>query len=147
MRTKVLLLMLATSFAALPALAVDPVNTGLFGNTAIKGYDPVAYFDGGPAKGSKKFVHAWQGAEWRFSSAENRDRFAGDPESFAPQFGGYCAWAVAQGDTAGIDPLAWKVENGKLYLNYNKKIQKKWAEDIPGNIAKAEKNWPSLLDG
>lgn len=125
--------------------AVEPVNTGTFNNVAIKGYDPVAYFDGGPAKGSKELIHEWQEAEWRFSTAENRDRFAADPEAFAPQYGGYCAWAVAKGSTAGIDPEAWKIVDGKLYLNYNAKIQKRWEEDVAGHIEKADAHWPELI--
>ena len=64
---------------------------------------------------------------------------------YAPQYGGYCAWAVSRGYTAGIDPDAWKIVNGRLYLNYSLKVQKQWAEDIPGNIAKAEENWPKIL--
>ena len=132
-------------FAAWWVQAVEPVNTGTFNNVAIKGYDPVAYFDGGPVKGSKELTYTWQEAEWHFSTAENRDRFAADPEAFAPQYGGYCAWAVAKGSTAGIKPDAWKIVDGKLYLNYNAKIQKRWEEDIAGNIEKADGHWPKLI--
>ncbi|WP_282955834.1 YHS domain-containing (seleno)protein, partial [Vibrio harveyi] len=78
-------------------------------------------------------------------SAENRDAFAKNPEKFAPQYGGYCAWAVSKGYTAKIDPNAWSIENGKLYLNYSKSVQATWEEDIPGNIASANKHWPTLL--
>ena len=78
------------------------------------------------------------------SSAANRDRFAADPEKYAPQYGGYCAWAVAQGYTAKIDPEAWRIVDGKLYLNYSKDVQTQWSEDIPGNITKGDANWPKL---
>ncbi len=138
-------LLLLTLLIAGPALALDPVNASFFGG-AIKGYDPVAYFTEGKAvKGSKEFTYEWNGATWRFSSAENRDLFAGNPEHYAPQYGGYCAWAVAQGKTAGIDPAAFQIVEGRLYLNYSRKIQERWAKDIPGNIAKADENWPALL--
>jgi hypothetical protein len=84
------------------------------------------------------------GATWRFASAEHRDRFAVDPERYAPQYGGYCAWAVSQGYTAKIDPAAWKIVDDKLYLNYSKDVQSQWSSDIPGNIAKADANWPGI---
>ena len=128
------------------ASAVSPVNKSLFGGVAIKGYDPVAYFvDARPVRGDKAFAFEWGGATWQFASAGHRDLFAGEPEKYAPQYGGYCAWAVANGDTAGIDPEAWRIVDGKLYLNYDKDIQKKWEADVPGNISKADRNWPELL--
>jgi YHS domain-containing protein len=128
------------------ARAEKPVNTSLFG-VAIKGYDPVAYFtEGKPVKGDSKITHEWNGATWQFASAEHRDAFKKSPEKFAPQFGGYCAWAVSQGYTANVDPeRAWRVVNEKLYLNYDRGVQKKWEQDIPGFIAKAEVNWPKLI--
>ncbi len=130
--------------ATVAAAGVAPVNTTLFG-VAIKGYDPVAYFtSGGPAEGSKEFEFVWQNAKWRFSSAANRDAFKAAPEKYAPQYGGYCAWAVSQGNTANIDPAAWKIVDGKLYLNYSADVQKKWQADIPGFIQRADANWPKL---
>jgi hypothetical protein len=87
------------------------------------------------------------GANWRFASAENRDRFAADPERYAPQYGGYCAYAVSEGTTADIDPEAWKVVDGKLYLNLSKDVQKLWEQDIPGYIEKADANWPEIRAG
>jgi YHS domain-containing protein len=128
------------------ARAEKPVNTTLLG-VAIKGYDPVAYFaDGKPAKGDAKFSHDWNGATWRFASVEHRDAFKAEPEKYAPQFGGYCAWAVSQNYTANSDPEnAWRIVNGKLYLNYNREVQQKWEADIPGNIAKGDSNWPKIL--
>lgn len=115
---------------------------------AIKGYDPVAYHkDGKPVKGSDKYELKWKDAKWRFASAENRDLFESDPEKYAPRYGGYCAWAVSQGTTASVDPKnAWSIVDGKLYLNYDVDIQKKWEKDIPGNIKKADANWPSVLN-
>ncbi len=136
---------LLVAFAAI-ARAEKPVNTTLFG-VAIKGYDPVAYFtDGKPAKGDSKFSYEWNGATWHFASAKHRDLFKASPDKYAPQFGGYCAWAVSQNYTANSDPEnAWKIVNGKLYLNYNRDVQKKWEGDVPGNIAKGETNWPKIL--
>lgn len=131
---------------AAPVLAVDPVNKSLFGGVAIRGHDPVAYFvESKPVKGSDDFEVEWNGATWRFSSARNRDTFKATPETYAPQYGGYCAWAVSQGYTAGIDPDAWKIVDGKLYLNYSKDVQKDWEADIAGNIRKGDQNWPKLL--
>lgn len=112
---------------------------------AIRGYDPVAYFlDGRPVRGQAAFVHAWGGTTWRFASAANRDRFAADPSAFAPQYGGFCAFAVSEGYDAPIDPNAWKIVDGKLYLNYDRGVQRRWEADIPGRIAKADANWPAL---
>lgn len=133
--------------AAAPALAVSPVNKSFFGNVAIEGYDPVAYFtDGKPVEGKSDFSYDWQGASWHFASAEHRDLFAKEPEKYAPQYGGYCAYAVSQGSTAGIDPEAWTVHEGKLYLNYDKKIQAKWTADMASYIEKADANWPKMID-
>lgn len=113
---------------------------------AIAGADPVAYFTQSDyVPGSDEFTHDWEGATWRFTSAENRDLFAAQPEEYAPQYGGFCAWAVSQGYTASIDPTAWKIVDGKLYLNYSAGVQRKWSKDIPGNIAKADQNWPAVL--
>ncbi|MFE4106362.1 YHS domain-containing (seleno)protein [Almyronema epifaneia] len=115
-------------------------------NIAIKGTDPVAYFTQGEAvPGSADYTYDWQGATWQFASAEHRDLFAANPEQYAPQYGGYCAWAVSQGYTAPIDPQAWKIVEGRLYLNYDKRVQQRWSRDIPGNIAKADQNWPAVL--
>ncbi len=115
-------------------------------NGAIRGHDPVAYFDQkGPVKGSKQFTHQWNGATWYFASAENRDKFAAEPERHAPRYGGYCAYAVAQGYTADIDPAAWSVVDGKLYLNYSLSVRERWRKDIPGYIRKGDSNWPAVL--
>ena len=113
---------------------------------AIKGTDPVGYFkEGKPVQGNPQFSYEWANATWYFSSAENRDLFASNPEQYAPQYGGFCAWAVSQQYTASTDPNAWKIVDGKLYLNANKSIQKKWEKDIPEYIEKANQYWPSIL--
>ena len=114
---------------------------------AIKGFDPVAYFtEEQPVKGKSDFTYEWMNAKWQFASAENRDLFASNPEKYAPQYGGFCAYAVSQGGTAPIDPNAWKIVEDKLYLNLNKSIQATWEKDIPGYIAKADSNWPGVLN-
>lgn len=113
---------------------------------AIRGYDAVAYFtQGQPMKGSREFTHQWNGATWRFASAENRDRFAAAPEKYAPQYGGYCAYGVASGYAVKIEPDAWSVVDGKLYLNYDRSVQAQWKADVPGYIRKADANWPGVL--
>ncbi|MGB5324031.1 MAG: YHS domain-containing (seleno)protein [Pseudomonadales bacterium] len=123
------------------------MNTTLFGNLAIEGYDPVAYFQLDQAvKGAQKFEYQWQGATWRFSSEQNRSLFEANPGYYAPQYGGYCAYAVAQNKTAGIDPEQFTIENDKLYLNYNAKIRKKWLENRAMFIEQADSNWPNVIE-
>ena len=133
--------------AVLPAFAqskVDPVNKDGSG-VAIKGYDPVAYFtQSKPVKGSASFTHQWMNSTWWFASAEDRDEFARTPEKYAPQYGGYCAYGVSQGHAVNIDPEAWAVIDGKLYLNYSKGVKKTWSEAIPKHIEEANRNWPGL---
>jgi hypothetical protein len=137
--------LLVAAFAASALDAVAPVNKTLLGSLAVDGYDPVAYFtEGRPVEGSKQFVFEWQGATWRFASAAHRDLFAAEPAKYAPQYGGYCAWAVANNYTADADPEAWAIVDGKLYLNYDTKVQAKWRQDVAGNVAKADRNWPVL---
>lgn len=127
--------------------AGDPIYTGTFSSLAVSGYDPVAYFDEGrPVEGRSDFQYDWKGATWRFSNAENLAAFKADPEAYAPQYGGYCAWAVSQGYTASADPNAWRIVEGKLYLNYSKSVQSTWEQDVPGNISKADANWPRVLE-
>jgi YHS domain-containing protein len=145
--TVVVLAVMAALAAPNSAWAKDaPIYTALFSKVAVSGYDPVAYFtENKPVKGDPKFSFDYMGAKWQFSSAENRDKFAAAPQSFAPQYGGYCAWAVSQGYTASGDPMFWKIVQGKLYLNFDAAVQKKWETDIPGFIQKANTNWPAAL--
>ncbi len=85
-------------------------------------------------------------ATWRFNSDSNRLLFEADPAKYAPQYGGYCSWAVSRGYTAKGDPLAWTVVDGKLYLNYNLDVKNNWKKNIAVNIAKANANWPNVLN-
>jgi hypothetical protein len=133
---------------ATAAFAVDPINETLFGGLAVDGYDTVAYFTAGLAvEGKREFVYEWSGATWRFASAEHRDLFAADPAKYAPRYGGYCAYAVARGYTAEIDPEAWKIVDGRLYLNYDRDVQRLWEADVAGHVRAADANWPRLLAG
>lgn len=99
---------------------------------AIRGYDPVAYFtEGKPSEGMLRFTHRWLDALWYFASDENRALFIEEPERYAPQYGGYCAWAVSRGYTASTDPEAWMIVDEKLYLNYSKSVQAEWERISP----------------
>jgi len=111
-------------------------------NVAIKGYDAVAYFNDGKAvKGSESFTFPWHDMTWHFLTKENRDLFAASPEKYAPQYDGYCAWAMTESRKAVTDPEFWKIVDGKLYLQCSKSAFEKWSKDIPGNIKKADENW------
>jgi len=140
---------LALSLWTLPNMvsAREPeIYTGFFSKVAVSGHDPVAYFtQNRPMKGEARFSTQYKGVEWRFANEEHKGKFIANPEQYAPQYGGYCAWAVAQGYTASGDPTRWKIVDGKLYLNYDADVQKKWEADIPGFISKANKNWPAVL--
>ena len=134
------LIFIPLAFAAKPPIYAN-------GDGAIRGYDPVAYFTHEqPTKGRDQFSAEWMGATFKFASAENLERFKADPSAYAPQYGGYCAYAVSQGYTASIDPDAWAIVDGKLYLNYSKSVQKRWNKDISGHIKAADKNWPGVLN-
>ena len=114
-------------------------------NIAIGGFDAVTFFNNNlPKKGKKEFSHDWKGSKWYFSSGANQELFRRAPEKYAPQFGGYCAWAVSHGYTANGDPSVWKIVNGKLYLNYNLQIKEKWETEQQTLIQDGEKNWEEL---
>lgn len=136
----------AVTLAGLPARAgTDRVFTRR--GAAINGYDPVAYFtQSAPVKGDTLYVSTFEGAEWRFASAGNKAMFDADPAKYAPQYGGYCAYAVSQGYTAKTETEAWTIVDDKLYLNYSLKVRDLWSQDIPGNIAAADNNWPGVLN-
>ena len=113
----------------------------------INGYDPVAYFtEGKPVKGYGWNVTEHDGVTYMFANKKNKKLFEADPEMYLPQYGGYCAYGVAVGKKFEIDPEVWKIENGKLYLNLDEGIQKKWNKDIPGYIQKADANWSEIKE-
>jgi YHS domain-containing protein len=146
-------LLIAVSFGAAaillmviqPAAAEELVNTGYFGDVAIKGYDPVAYFTQNQAvEGSEKYSHRWLGATWHFASAENRDLFTSDPAKYAPQYGGYCADGVSFGTvTTNIDPKAWRIIEGKLYISYDPGAADGF-EKIPTKLTDSRKHWSDV---
>ena len=112
---------------------------------AIRGYDPVAYFEGGkPVKGLPEHRAEHRGSVFLFSSTANRDAFVANPRKYAPQYDGFCAFGVAGGYKASVDPAAFTVVDGRLYLNYSKSVQRQWSADIPGMIAKGNRNWPEV---
>lgn len=114
---------------------------------AIHGYDPVAYFtQGRPVQGSPEYSYAWAEAEWHFANQAHRDLFAEDPERYAPQYGGYCAWAVSNRSLADIDPNAWHIEDGRLFLNYNNRLNRRFVSDLPARIQQADENWPTIQE-
>lgn len=141
-----------TSLALLPVIAALPARAEtprIFqkDGVALGGTDPVSYFrDGAPAKGRAEHSLDWNGATWRFASAENKAAFAADPDRYAPQFGGYCAYGAASGYAAPTVADAWTIVDGRLYLNYSRGVRGKWEKDIPGNISKAETNWPGIIE-
>ena len=138
-------LMATTPLLARPALAAEP-EVFADGGLAIHGIDPVAYFrQSAPVRGAADHTLMWRGAVWHFANAENMAAFEADPQGFAPQYGGYCAFAVSRGYTASTDPEAWTIHDGKLYLNYSLSVRSRWAQDIPGNVAAADANWPGVL--
>ena len=133
-----------------PALADGGVFVGVEGeNIAVGGYDAVSYFqgDGAPVPGDARFTVVHDGAEFQFSSQRNADAFAADPDAYAPQYGGHCAWAMSRGSLAPGDPTLYKIVDGKLYLNFNEQVQRTWLGDIDGFIAKADPAWAAIPDG
>jgi len=155
LRASVFWLFAIAFFTAMNADAATRINTldkeGLFGKyketgIAIRGYDTVAYFtQSKPVKGVEEFNVEWSGAKWLFSSAEHAELFRSDPEKYAPQYGGYCAFGVAEDYLVKIEADQWEIVDGKLYLNYDKKVQKRWLKDIPGYITKADGKFEQLL--
>ncbi len=133
----------AAELTAAPAIYTDPKAGD---NLAVRGFDTVAYFtEGRPVEGSSRFRTIWKGAVWQFSSARNLALFQANPEAYAPQYGGYCAKALSDGALASTVPDAWKIVDGKLYLNYSAQAQREWETDIPGKIASADSKWPQVL--
>jgi len=128
--------------AASAALAGDYFEADGY---ALRGYDPVAYFEAkAPTRGDAAHRVVYRGSTFLFASEQNRRKFAADPEHYAPQFGGFCALGTANGYKVSTEPDAFKVVDGKLYLNYNRKVFDIWTKDEPGYIARANRNWPEV---
>lgn len=138
-----LVTMLALVAATFNAVAGDFYEKS---GAAIRGYDPVAYFtEKKPVQGSSSYKAEFRGSTFHFASQANRDAFAAAPAKYAPQYNGFCAFGVAGGYKAAIDPAAFTIVDDKLYLNYNRSVQTQWRADVPGFIAKADKNWPQVV--
>ena len=134
-------------FSSLAHAGGDEIYTDFFSDKAVSGYDTVAYFtEGKPVKGSKKHTLEYKETTWFFSSAENKALFEKNPEKYAPQYGGHCAWAVGENSArAKGDPKHWNIVDGKLYLNYNNTVKDKWLKDVPGFIKSGDANWIEML--
>lgn len=142
-----LFFLLTLVFSVTSAGKDAPIETGFFNNDAIYGYDPVAYFtDNHPVKGNDKYQTQWRGATWSFTSEEHKALFDSDPAKYAPQYGGHCAYALANGDLAGIDEEAFSIVDGKLYLNYSKRVKVDWQKDQAAYIQKADRLYPQLVN-
>ncbi len=138
-------LRLAAVTAFIGVLQLNAAVAGPQFVVALNGYDPVSYFEvEEPQAGSTSHVHFWNGANWMFTSAENMEKFIADPEAYAPAFDGYCAYAASLGYKAPGDPTVWRVVDDTLYLNVSEQAAELWQQDIPGNIEKAEENWPRI---
>lgn len=152
---KKLVLVLALFFAAmLSAVAAEPINTldrsGFLGykpsGIAIRGFDTVAYFTEGKAvEGKTSISTEWKGAIWQFSKQEHLDLFTANPEKYAPQYGGYCAYGVAVNNLVKIEGDLWDIVDGKLYLNFNRSFQKKWRARTQHYINEADAKFEGLL--
>jgi YHS domain-containing protein len=144
-------LYLIVSFVALglfatSVLAGDLVNVSGASGVALDGYDPVAFFSDNKAMNGDPAISAMHnGAKYFLASKENKVKFEADPQKYVPQFGGYCAFGVAVDALFPVDINTWQIKNGKLYLNLNPAVLKMFNEDFQGYVAKAEKNWPSLV--
>lgn len=140
----------APAAVIVPAHADGGIFVGVEGeNIAVSGYDVVSYFNNedGPVLGDARYTVMHNGAEFHFASQKNADVFAADPDAYAPQYGGHCAWAMSRGSLAPGDPTLYKIVGGKLYLNFNEQVQRTWLSDIPGFIAKADPAWTTIPEG
>ena len=144
MLTSVLLIFCALFFVSCAdenKLSVNGSSQGV----AIKGYDPVAYFtDSKPVKGKQDLSYNWMDSNWHFSCKENLEQFKSNPAKYAPQYKGYCAFALSRGDLADISPEAWAIVDGKLYLNFNLDINSAWEQDKVNYIKKADRHWAEI---
>ena len=144
LRIVLLIVVLVTGSVLLAAQESVLINRDGQGRV-LDGYDVVAYFTQNRAiEGSEQYSYDWGGATWLFSNANNRDLFKANPTRYQPEYSGYCAFAVAQGAIAGVDPNAFTLVDGKLYLNFSRGVHRRWSRDIPGNIRSGDRNWPSL---
>lgn len=140
---------LLTALLVVVAVSCAHKKTEIFSplSQAIGGYDPVSFFkEARPVKGDEKFLYEWKNTRWFFSSNENLDSFKANPERYAPQYGGWCAYGCSNGRKATTDPNAWTIVDGKLYLNHSAEVKEKWMKEQKQRIEQADKNWPALID-
>jgi len=136
----------ATVLLSVSVFAGELINVSGASKVAVSGYDPVAFFtDSKPVNGSPFIASEQKGATYFFATDEHKRLFTENPGKYVPQFGGFCAYGVALGKLFPVDISTWQVRDGKLYLNLNHDILKKFNDDFAGNTAKADKNWPGLV--
>lgn len=148
MKYFIIALMALAGFFATPNAAFadsDPIYTSWRNNDAVGGYDTVSFFSGKPMEGKSDFQTTYKGAVWSFSTRANLDLFLANPDAFAPQYGGYCAWALAQGKLAKGSPKHWHVQDGRLFLNFNSRVQTDWNRERDAFIKSADEKWPNIL--
>ncbi len=134
-------------FLCIVSLTVSAQKSEIFikDGYAIRGYDAVAYFtENKSVKGSEQYSLSWNGATWLFSNIRNKESFEMNPEKYAPQYGGYCAYGLSRGYKASTEAEAFTIVDGKLYLNYNLAVRSEWNKDQKGYIGKADKNWQEV---
>ncbi len=142
MKTR-LVFLLAILFSS--AIYAQTTNYNSTKGIAIKGYDPVAYFELQKAvEGNKAFTIEWSKSQWRFVSQANLEKFKLSPQKYAPQYGGFCAYGCSEDHLSPADPNAWTIAGGKLYLNYNNETRDAWLKDIDNRIKTADEYWPNL---
>ncbi|UTW46529.1 YHS domain protein [bacterium SCSIO 12696] len=125
------------SVASADSVSVNTVGAG--------GYDLVSYQNGKkPIPGNGHFTATVNGVTYLFDNKSNLKTFNKNPDKYLPQYGGYCAFGAAVGKKFAGDPTVWEVVDGKLYLNLDNRIKADWSKDIPGYIAKADKNWKKI---
>jgi YHS domain-containing protein len=142
-------ILLVAGFALFTSIAVLAQKSSVFiaDGAAIHGYDVVAYFTNKKAvKGDSLLSYSLNGVNWYFANQANLEAFKSNPEKFAPQYGGYCAYGMSAGHKAPTDPQAWMIVDGKLYFNYNKNVQQIWIKKQGELIQTADKNWPAVKD-
>ncbi|NNC35920.1 MAG: YHS domain-containing protein [Acidimicrobiales bacterium] len=122
------------------------VYTSIRNNFGAGGYDVVSFHKGSPVKGDMKHLAEYKRAQWRFATEANLASFLEEPEKYAPAYGGYCAWAIANNKLAKGSPKHWSIVDGVLYLNFNKRIKNKWLDDTEGFIEKGNAVWPEILE-
>lgn len=148
MKQRILIVLGVLMLALIPPSAEAQkadIYTSWRNNVAVAGYDVVSFHAGKPVKGRHEFTTRYKNTVWRFNTQANLDLFEMNPNAFMPQYGGYCAWAVAKGKLAPGKAEFWHVEDGKLYLNYSNRVQKRWDALRDEFIEAADKQWPSVL--